>query len=306
MSTTDWIAVDWGTSHMRAWAMTASGDILQRAASDKGMGSLSPDQFEAALLEQIEPWLRDDALMPVLACGMVGARQGWCEAPYTQVPCTPLAADQMVKPAVKDARIAVHIIPGLCQQGPADVMRGEETQIAGFMAEHPHFVGVLCLPGTHCKWADLRDGKVLRFHTYMTGELFALLSQQSVLRHGMQQDAAQGMDEAVFLQAVNEAFQQPQQLSSALFGLRAAGLLQGLGAAAARARLSGLLIGNELAAAAPLWQGHAVSIIGDQGLSALYAKALQAQGIPVATVSAEQITLNGLRAAWQQLARSGS
>ena len=138
--------------------------------------------------------------MPVIACGMVGARQGWIEAPYSQVPCAPVGLS-MIKPVVEDTRLDVSILPGLSQTDPADVMRGEETQIAGYLAENPGFDGVLCLPGTHTKWAHISAGEVVSFRTFMTGELFALVSSQSVLRHSV----GAGWDGPAYRSAVSDA-----------------------------------------------------------------------------------------------------
>jgi 2-dehydro-3-deoxygalactonokinase len=284
-----WIAVDWGTSNLRAWAMGADG-VLAEASSDEGMGKLTRDQFEPALLRLIGPWL-GAARMPVVACGMVGSRQGWCEAPYRAVPCTPLdAAAQAIAPTT-DARITVRIAPGLKQSTPPDVMRGEETQIAGALRLMPGYDGILCLPGTHSKWAHISAGEVVSFQTFMTGEMFALLSEASVLRHGLQ---GAGWDDAAFDAAVSDAISRPERLGARLFSLRAEGLIAGLSPQAARARLSGLLIGTELAAARPYWLGQRVTLIGAEKLSAAYARALQLQGVEAERLSANDCTLAGL------------
>ena len=131
---TDFVAVDWGTSRLRAWSVGTGGVVLAHAASDEGMGGLARDGFEPALLRLIGGWLAEGRSTPVIACGMVGARQGWIGAAYAEVPCPPLDPGRMARAARRDPRIAVHVVPGLCQRAPADVMRGEETQIAGFLA----------------------------------------------------------------------------------------------------------------------------------------------------------------------------
>lgn len=285
----DWIAVDWGTSNLRAWAMGADGRVLAEAESDEGMGKLAPEGFEPALLRLITPWLAGTP--PVLACGMVGSRQGWREAPYRAVPCTPLDRAALIAAPTTDPRLNVTIAPGLMQADPADVMRGEETQIAGALRLLPGYDGVLCLPGTHSKWAHISAGEVVSFQTFMTGELFALLSTASVLRHGMQ---GSGWDEAAFDTAVTDALSRPERLGARLFSLRAQGLIAGLTPDAARARLSGLLIGMELAAARPYWLGQRVTLIGAEKLSTAYARALAAQGITAGRLSVTDCTLAGL------------
>lgn len=290
----DWIAVDWGTSHVRAWAMAGMTPVAE-AVSDKGMGRLSPGEFEPALLELAGPWLGANRTR-VVACGMVGARQGWAEAPYATLPAAPAAFAPVPAPAA-DPRLDVLILPGLAQQEPADVMRGEETQIAGYLAGDPGFDGVLCLPGTHTKWVRISAGEVVGFHTFMTGELFALLSRQSVLRHSV----GDGWDDAAFLDAVRDAMARPEALAGRLFGIRAKSLLRGQDGGGAAARLSGLLIGAELAAARAYWLGQRIVLIGESRLSAHYAAALAAEAVATRTADARAATLAGLVAAHSRL-----
>ncbi|WP_299754690.1 2-dehydro-3-deoxygalactonokinase [uncultured Boseongicola sp.] len=286
----DWIAVDWGTSNLRAWAMRGS-DAIAEATSDKGMGLLEKSEFESALITLIDPWL-GTARTPVFACGMVGARQGWVEAPYTAVPSKPLA-NRFARPETTDSRIDVHVIPGLKQLENPDVMRGEETQIAGFLAANPNFDGVLCLPGTHTKWAHISAGEVISFRTFMTGELFGLIAKKSVLRHSI----ANGWNDAAFITAVTDTLSRPETMAAKLFAIRADQLLNATDVGAAKARLSGLLIGAELAGAKPYWLGQNIVLIGDANLSALYATALETQAALSQIADATQSTLAGLNAA---------
>lgn len=298
MNAVEWIAVDWGTSALRVWLMGAGAPRLLR--SDKGMGGLAPDQFEAALLDLVGPYL--DGPVPVIACGMVGARQGWAEAPYAKVPCAPPGIGNATRPKVTDARLDMYILPGVSQDRPADVMRGEETQIAGFLAQNPDFDGVLCLPGTHTKWAQISAGEIVSFQTAMTGELFALLSGQSVLRHSI----GTGWDDTAFAEALSDAMSRPQAIAAKLFQIRADSLLHSASSDAARARLSGLLIGLELAATKPYWLGQRVALIGDAALCARYSEALAAQGLQAEQTDADAMTLAGLSAAYQTLKETSS
>lgn len=289
----DWIAVDWGTSSLRAYAMR-DGAIAAEAASDRGMGVLGRTEFEGALMALVQPWLHGPA--EVIACGMVGSRQGWHEAPYRAVPCRPVDPQSPVPVPVQDARLRLRIVPGLKQASPPDVMRGEETQIAGALALVPGFDGVVCLPGTHNKWVHVSAGEVISFRTCLTGELYALLSKQSVLRHGLAEAGAAdpaAQDEA-FDSALSDTLSRPEQLATRLFGLRAEGLLGGLDPALARARLSGMLIGIDLAANRAYWLGQPVLVVGADRLAALYARALSAQGNAPRMVPAREATLAGL------------
>lgn len=288
-ATYDWIAADWGTSHLRLWCM--SGDtVVDHRESEDGMGRLARDGFEPALLALL-PDLPDGPV-PVMVCGMAGSRQGWCEAPYASVPCVP-PVDAVRAPA-KDTRLSVHILPGVKQDQPADVMRGEETQVAGFLALNAGFDGIVCLPGTHSKWVHVSAGEIVSFRTYLTGELFALLSTQSVLRHSVGGD---GWDEAAFAEAVSRGLSKPAAVAGDLFSLRAESLLHGVSSDTARARLSGLLIGMELAAARPYWLGQSVAVLGATGIAGAYRTALEAQGVPVMLADAGRMTLEGLKAA---------
>jgi 2-dehydro-3-deoxygalactonokinase len=271
--------------------MGEDGAALDHIASDQGMLGLSKDQYEQVLLSHIEPWL-GDAVMPVVACGMVGSRQGWIEAPYETVPARP--ASQTVSVKTKDPRIDVRVIAGVQQLEPADVMRGEETQIAGYLSQNPSYSGVLCLPGTHSKWVAVDAGKITSFQTVLTGELFDLLAEKSILRHSMG-----AWDEASFLQATAESAQAPEALLTGLFGLRAAQLLRGDDTA--KARLSGMVIGTELGATKAFWQGKETVIIGAGELARLYGAALSQLGAKVKVEKVDAMTLSGLKTVYESV-----
>lgn len=296
----DWIALDWGTSRLRAWAMSPSGDVLAGLECDRGMKDLESSDFEPVLLERISPWLPSGRRGLVIACGMVGSREGWIEVPYMNAPCRPLG--DPIAARVASGRFQMWICPGIKQEAPADVMRGEETQMAGLLAIDAGFDGTVCLPGTHSKWVSLRSGMVCNFQTFLTGELFNLLAEQSVLRHAM---AQAGWDRDAFLGAVNESASAPGTLSSRLFSIRADSLLHQQAGATARARLSGYLIGAELAAAEPFWLGQeAIALVGTGSLTELYAAAFLARGREVKVYAGDRLTLAGLQAAYLKLNRS--
>jgi 2-dehydro-3-deoxygalactonokinase len=291
----DWIAVDWGTSNVRVWAMSGSGTVLAEAGSDKGMGKLTRDGFEPALMALIGDW--PEGHKTVICCGMVGSRQGWIEAPYARTPCPATPNGFIVAPTTVPG-LNVHIIPGIAQDQPADVMRGEETQIAGFLALNPGWDGVLCLPGTHTKWVQVSAGEVVSFQTFMTGELFATISTETVLRHTVGPD---GWDEVAFNAALSDTIAKPERLAARLFSLRAEHLLHRLAPATARARLSGLLIGAELAASRPYWLGQKIGVIGAGTVARLYVNALAQQAAPATMANGAAVTLAGLTAAYRRL-----
>jgi 2-dehydro-3-deoxygalactonokinase len=296
-----WIAVDWGTSNLRVWGIDSDGGVVAEAASDKGMAKLDRAGFEPALLELAGDWLIEGREMPVVACGMVGARQGWIEVPYSETPCTPIFLDAVGRPDTRDPRLRVMVVGGIKQIKPApDVMRGEETQIAGILSADSSFEGVLCLPGTHTKWVRIEAGEIVHFKTFMTGELFSLLSLQSVLRHSL--DRA-GWNGAEFARSIRSMMDEPASFSGQLFSIRAGNLVSGLDAGTANARLSGLLIGAELAAAQIYWLGQNVVVVGNGAQSELYLEGLRTLGHAPRVIDASGVTLAGLKSAYLQMAR---
>ncbi len=292
--TANWIAADWATARLRVWVMDAQDQVISELSSARGINLLEPADYEPTLLDLLERHLPRRGKLPVLICGMVGSRQGWIEVPYLPAPCAPPDLRKAVSAETQDGRLDVRILPGVSQSDPADVMRGEETRIAGFMAEHPNFDGVICLPGTHTKWVQVSAGEIVSFRTAMTGELFALLSDRSILRHSL---ADKGWDEPAFVAALQDAIAGPQHLTARLFGLRAESLLQDLPPRTARARLSGLLIGVDLAGARGYWLGQNVAVVGAGGLAGHYVRALTEQGVAPLRADAADMTLAGLRAA---------
>ncbi|MDB6178329.1 2-dehydro-3-deoxygalactonokinase [Paracoccus sp. Z330] len=300
LSAVDWIAVDWGTSNLRLWLMDRDDRVLAQRSSDQGMSGLTRAEFEPVLLDLISDVATVADRIDVICCGMAGSRQGWAEAPYRTLPCSPVDFMAATRVSTRDSRLSVRILPGLRQDRPDDVMRGEETQIGGFLAHRPDFKGTICLPGTHCKWVHVSDGQVKGFTSFMTGELFALLSKSSVLRHSVDSDQ---VDHDSFLAAVSDALATPELLTSALFSLRAASLLRDVGPAESRSRLSGLLIGTELAATRRFWLDQPVAIIGASGLGRAYQSAMHSQGVEAEIVDVAEQTIRGLcaaRTAWKE------
>lgn len=294
-----WIAADWGTSNLRVWAMDASGAVLAQARSAEGMAALTPgpESFTSALVALVGDWL-GSGVTPVVACGMVGARQGWAEAGYRKVPTAPLEQGALVRAPAHDKRLAVHIVGGISQTNPADVMRGEETQIGGLLAQRPEFAGVVALPGTHSKWVQIVEGEVFHFASFMTGELYALLAQNSVLRHSLDPG---GYDEAAFLEAFSDSLSRPERFAAKLFTLRAEHLLRGTDPQVAAARLSGALLGLELAGARPYWLGQPIALIADGRHAERYGAALREVGAAATVHDPDACVLGGLRTAYLTL-----
>ena len=289
------VVVDWGTSSFRGWLMSADGEALAESRGGEGMlhcAGAGADGFAPVLHDHLAR-LGAPAGAPVLICGMAGARQGWAEAPYLK---TPTLLDALHEGAIRiDAPGDIRILPGVAQALPdrPDVMRGEETQLLG--VTEPDFSGLVCIPGTHSKWIRIDAGRIVEFSTYMTGELFSVIAGHSILAHAVEAAGPSPADSPPFREGLSTALAAPTSLTSSLFRLRAAQLLGFEQRAEGGARLSGLLIGTELADAlrrhGPL---QSVRLIGAGSLGRLYEAALIGQGLDVTLVDAEQASRRGL------------
>jgi 2-dehydro-3-deoxygalactonokinase len=229
--------------------------------------------------------------VPVLIAGMAGSNRGWVEAPYVTAPATAvdIAAAAIAVPGLP----RVKIVPGVRMSSPhrADVMRGEETQILGAGIDE----GLLCLPGTHTKWAQVRQGAVDRFATTMAGEIFHLLRHHSILSRSFPPEQRSIPDSAGFLAGLS-ASKQGTLLSSA-FGVRPLSILESYSPDWCEGYLSGLVIGTDVREGAPA-PGATVTVVGADSLSKLYADALRAAGaIPRIFDGAEAFTRGALRIA---------
>lgn len=289
-----WIAVDWGTSNLRLWVMGDGDTVLKNIEDPRGMSALEPHQFAEALCELTADIPRSENVLDVVACGMVGARQGWREAAYVPVPGRPPTGAKATRIDLPNAGLRVFVLPGKSQDNPPDVMRGEETQIAGILAVDPDLHGLVCMPGTHCKWVECSQGQISYFRTTMTVEVFALLKSQSTLRHSVANDL---WDMSCFDEAAKRALDGDTAILADLFSIRAGALLHGVGRAASTARLSGLLLGADVRQARPLLGQGAVRVLGDGTLADLYSRVLELLECEVIRLEADTMTLAGLAAA---------
>lgn len=280
--------------------MTDEDKVAQSIQNARGAAHLTADEFETELRGLLAPVLshRGGEPLEVIVCGMVASRQGWAEAAYQTVPAAPVNAFQAR--TVSDTRndLRVHILPGLQQFLPPDVMRGKETQIGGLLVSDPEFDGRICLPGTHSKWPRVAEGQVKAFSTCMTGELFALLSGHSDLRHTID---AQSFDMAAFESAASKALHAPEGLSRGLLSIRTVALVTDACPGEGAARLSGLLIGVEIGSLRGLWPDLPMVVLGASSLSGLYVRVLRAAGMGVTQVNAEDATISGLASAYRTL-----
>lgn len=291
--------VDWGTSSFRLWLVDASGTVLAERRSEEGMLAAGPDGF-AAILEAHLAALEAPADLPVVACGMVGARQGWVEAPYADAPAS-VAAIAAKACRVPDHPRPVHILPGVAQRlGEApDVMRGEETQLLGLPERSQ--TQIVCLPGTHSKWVVLGDGRIERFATFVTGDLFAAASRHTILRHSVA-DPAAPFDPERFRAAFLAGLERPAEFTNRLFAIRAGGLLGVGDGADGGAALSGLLVGLEFAGArSRLGAIDRVTLVASGPLLAVYRLAAEAACMVVEFEDAERAVKAGLFACAREI-----
>jgi 2-dehydro-3-deoxygalactonokinase len=293
--------VDWGTSNLRIWLVDSQGMVIGERQSAEGMGSLDKAAYPAVLEGHVSA-LDAPADLPVVIAGMAGARTGWREAPYVETPA-PLVG--LFQHAVQPEGVSrpVYILPGVCQRegGAFDVMRGEETQLAGAL-EQGLDNALFCLPGTHSKWALVEHGQIRRFSTVMTGELFNLISRQSILRLSIPETGDAEANPEIFDAAVSQALQPGFALTSVLFSIRAEGLLAASANMNPAARLSGLLIGSEIAAIRDDLLRHGKAyIIGTGKLTRLYARALSQAGGEAVLLDGGLLVRRGLLASARSL-----
>jgi 2-dehydro-3-deoxygalactonokinase len=283
------IAVDWGTSSLRGALLDEAGRVLEEKSATLGILNVPNGDFAGVFAEQFADWLKPGGASCLIS-GMAGSRQGWVEAPYVACPAGP---DELAKHLhwIEPGRIA--IVPGLSDtQGDVpDVMRGEEVQIFGAARLAGLTDGLFVLPGTHSKWATMRAGQVTGFRTFMTGEIYGLFTQHSILARTS--DAAAPLDEMAFRRGTERAANGEGLLHNA-FGVRSLGLFGRLSPAESASYLSGLLIGEELAQQ-DLPRGGEAIVIGASALVERYALALGQKGIKVRAFGAEA-TWAGLRA----------
>jgi 2-dehydro-3-deoxygalactonokinase len=278
VSATALVAIDWGTSAARAYCIDADGRVQDRHGVALGVRHVRDGRFDTALTKVLGDFGAIGA--PRIACGMIGSRQGWVEAPYVDCPASLLALADRVVHAPHDA---LTIVPGVTTQdaaGIADVMRGEETQLLGAVGPDERVLAVL--PGTHSKWARVEHGRVVDFTTFMTGELYGVLIDHSMLGRLAGHEPGRFSRDAFARGAVRGLAE--GELAHDLFGARTLALTGSLASEHVADWLSGLLIGREIRAARA-WAQFAgadpscVRIIGNDALAERYELAMSDAGI---------------------------
>jgi 2-dehydro-3-deoxygalactonokinase len=294
------IGIDWGTTQMRAYRISSDGNALERRESNLGIAAVRNGEFDSALATLITDWNpKSFGPTPIVMSGMIGSRQGWLEAPYQSCPARARDLAQTLA-AIDTSGGPAWIVGGLStidEHGLRDIMRGEETQIFGVAP--PAGRQIVVTPGTHSKWAIVRDGVIENFRTYMTGETYAVLRQHSILGWLMRRGAAENPDEAAFLDGIRQAFRDPDLLHS-LFTVRTRGLFEQKSQEELASYLSGILIGSEVSGAARHFPGNSVIVIASQTLGRLYGLALAIAGFSdIRYVDGNEASLKGLWRLWR-------
>lgn len=298
------IALDWGTTSLRAYLLNEAGDILERREGGPGIMKVEHGAFEAALQAFCGDWIAANPQAQLIASGMIGSKQGWREAPYC--PCPASAADLAARTINVPLAHGRHltIVPGVsyvdAASGVPDVMRGEETQVFGALPATGRHVAVL--PGTHSKWVWVEDGAIVSFASFMTGEVYAALTGHTILGRLMKLDAPH--DEAAFARGVAYGLEAPQALLNRMFSARTLGLFGQLGEVALPSYLSGLLIGSEIGSARAM---HATDarplLLGSAELAARYASAFRVARVEAA-IGPTESAAGGMARVFQTVPRA--
>ena len=277
-----YVVLDWGTTTFRALLIDATGAVIDRIETQDGIQSVAKPAFEAVLARAIAPWRAAHGLQPIYAAGMITSRNGWIETPYVEAP----AGAEAIAAAVKWLKLAdggvIGFIPGLTDKSVKpfpDVMRGEETQLVGFGLDQEMTV---VLPGTHSKWARIEKGRIARFRTFVTGEIFALLSRHSFIAQLAKPQPTPNW--SAFTHGLEVAGDRTQAcgLLSHLFSVRTGWLAGKLAPAETSDYLSGLVVGMEFREAREMgWfePRERVGIIGGDHLVEVYRRAAIAFGL---------------------------
>lgn len=293
MSAENFVVIDWGSTNIRAF-LYLDGKQADVKKSHEGVTTVRGAQCEGAFDRLTGQWFEKYGAMPVIMAGMVGSVNGWADAQYLECPVD-LAELPMHLTEVKHSKgYRIRIVPGLCVKDPDNynVIRGEETQLAGAVASRPS--KVYLMPGTHCKWVLADGSRVKSFRTAMTGEILSVMMQYSLvgLGAGEQEDSEEG-----FMKGLERGYKENNVLPR-LFEVRGARILGGLKASHSRDYLSGLLIGGEIASMQRIFKfskdDGEIVIIGSPMLARRYVKGLELAGLKSACLDGDEAFLGGM------------
>ena len=283
-----WVALDWGTSNFRAYLMD-NNNVIDQVSTQEGMKFIDQNEFEKILIKNIDAWNNKFDIKVIIASGMVGAKQGWIEVPYINSPCDIRNVNFKTFKILDDANI--HILSGVSQFNPSDVMRGEETQIAGFLLNNVDFNGSICLPGTHSKWVNMNSYNIQEFTTFLTGELYEIVKKYSILNHSLNTTE---LDDEIVKSSAKLIIENPSFISNKLFEIRADNLLKNSNQTSNNSKLVGYLLGIELCGSRTYWEDKDLVIIGSSNLNKYYELILNGRSNSIRLFNSSDMALNGL------------
>ncbi len=286
-NTIDWIAIDWGTTNFRAWIIKDK-KILKEINKPHGIKNIPDKNFEKTLINNIKLPNKINNKIKILSCGMIGSKQGWFDTGYNENLI--IKKNILVKVKTKNKNLDFYIVKGIFQNNPYDVIRGEETQILGYLHSNKKFSGFICLPGTHSKWVKIMKGKVIKFKTYMTGELFEVISNHSILKHSINDKK---INTKIFTNAVSKSQKINFNFFDHLFEFRSRTLLTNK-KYYPKSEILGYLIGSEIKSNFDNIKNLEVVIIGSNDNSKLYSQAMKELKIKNTIVDSKNITITAL------------
>ena len=291
------VAIDWGSTALRAWLIGEAGCILAQHSSAQGVFSLKDNTFESTLLDVCGEWLNDAPSIPIIMAGMIGSRSGWLETPYQACPVKAETLGANLLEVPNRHKLNLLVIPGIKANSPsgsADVMRGEEVQILGALAtlhNSPNTNALICLPGTHSKWAHTHNQEIINFSTFFTGEMYSLLREFSSIGAIMNDDE---FDELAFREGLTFSHK-PGGFLHHIFSARARLLTDTWSGGSLSAYLSGIAIGHEFQGAKALYTNDStLYLVGNSHLQALYHIAAGEFGFKARSIDAAGAIIRGI------------
>ena len=290
------IAIDWGSSSFRAYMIDDEGCLIERIENDQGVFTHTDTNFETTLMNACGKWLKDQPQTPIVMAGMIGSRSGWIETNYIKCPVNRDGISRHLTKVPNSLDLNIQIISGVSGLSPStapDVMRGEEVQIFGALKLANLEDAIVCLPGTHSKWASVTNRYIKQFSTFFTGEIFALLKEQSSIGAILENDP---IDEETFCKGLDYSRQSGGFLHH-IFSARAQLLTNSWQKGPLSSYLSGIVVGHEFSGADQLYPGQRnLLVVGNDRLQQLYQLAATTFGYQVTNIDADLAVIEGIRA----------
>jgi 2-dehydro-3-deoxygalactonokinase len=289
----DCIIADWGTSNRRAWALSSDGSVLAERHDGQGLLAITDRRFAESFVQFCGDWLQAAGRVPIVMAGMVGSKLGWQEVPYQMAPIALRDLSRHLARIDDPLTGEIWIAPGIALDDgrQLEVMRGEECQVLGALLQSGRDDGTFLLPGTHSKWVKVKDGKIISFRTYMTGEVYGLLRKSGTLSQLMEGDGVS--DEAFHKGVLRTREPDAGNLLHSLFSVRTLGLFDRLPRTDLPSYLSGLLIGAEIHDATSWLLKHHVSggitAIGSPALLRAYRQAAASLEIDLISIDSDSL-----------------